>query len=62
MICIDMNSYRFPTILETVSIASQWVNAAVIEKLFLLKYNGREYFQRRCVYVKLKCENKMLWI
>ena len=34
--------YCNPTILETVSIASKWVNKDLIENLCLLKYNDRE--------------------
>ena len=54
--------YRDPTILETVRMASQWVNTGqfrLIEKLFLMKYNEREYFQHQCDSVKVKCENQM---
>ena len=51
--------YRDPKILETVSIASQWVHTDLIEKLFLLKYKDKEYFQHGCVFVKVKCKNQM---
>ena len=34
--------YPNPTILETVPIASKWVNTDLIEIYFLLKYNDRE--------------------
>ena len=50
--------YHDPTILKKVSIASQGVNT-LIEKLFLMKYNEREYFQHQCDSVNGKCENQM---
>ena len=49
--------YRDPTILETVSIASQWVNTDWLKSaLFLMKHNEREYYQHQCDSVKVKCE------
>ena len=55
--------YRDPTILKTLSIASQWVNTVgqhrLIEKLFLMKKNEREYFQHQWDSVDVKCENQM---
>ena len=53
-----LSFYHNPTILEMISIASQWANTDLIENLFLLKlYNKREEFQHRCVSVKVKCVN-----
>ena len=54
LVCINMCRYerhfgsihRNPTILETVSISSQWVNTELTERLFLLNYNDREYLVR----------------
>ena len=47
IICINMNVfflffYHNPTILETVSIASEWVYTDLNEISFLLKYNDKE--------------------
>ena len=50
---------RDPTIIETVSFASQWVNLILIEMLFLLKYNDWEHFQHRCVFAKVQSENQI---
>ena len=37
-----------------------WVGQhRLIEKLFLMKYNKKEYFQHQCDSVNVKCENQM---
>ena len=51
--------YHDPAILETVSIASQWVDTELIEKLFLLKNNDMTYVKHQCVSGKVKYENEM---
>ena len=67
LVCINMyryernfgSFYRNPTIRDGL-ILSKWVNTDLMDdRRFLLKYNDREKFYHRCVYVQVKCENQM---